>query len=149
MRGVNVALLSRLSSQTGGRLISSAADTAGIAALLKREPGTTGVGDTAWQLLILAGLLLFFLDIVVRRLVVPEGLGERLAARLRGLRQEAGPGYEDLAGMVKKAREEERSKIRHRIAGSVREGSLDSDLAAYLYIARLHSRRAEKEEKKQ
>jgi hypothetical protein len=148
MRGVNVGLLSQLSAATGGRLIASASDAAGLAALLKREPGATGVGDTAWQWLILAGLLLFFLDIVVRRLVVPEGLRERIAARLRGLRPEAGPSYEDLAVMVKKAREEERSKIRQRIAGSVREGSLDADLAAYLYIARLHSRRAEKEETK-
>jgi hypothetical protein len=146
--GVNTALLSRLPAQTGGRLVASADDTEGLRAVVQREPGAAGASDTAWRLLLLAGLVLFFFDIVARRIVVPEGLRGRIAARLRRLRPEAGPTYEELAGIVKKAREEERQQIRRRIAGLTREGSLDSDLAAYLYIARLHSKRAEKEEKK-
>ncbi len=148
MLGVNENLLASLSTQTGGRVVASAADQEGLRAILRREPGTAGTPDAAWRLLLLAGLILFFLDIVVRRIVIPEGLRGRIAARLRGLRPEPGPSFEELAGMVKKAREEERQKLRQRILGMTREGSLNSDLAAYLYIARLRSKRAEKEEKK-
>jgi hypothetical protein len=148
MLGVNQPLLARLASQTGGRVVTSANDAAGLRAILQREPGQAGAADTAWRLFLLVGLILFFFDIAVRRVVVPEGLGAKVAARLRGLRPVAGPGYEDLAGLVRKAHEEERQKLRRRIAGQSREGSLDSDLAAYLYIARLHSKRAEKEEKR-
>jgi uncharacterized membrane protein len=149
MLGVNDALLSRLAAETGGQVVTSAADAVGVRAILRREPGTSGAADTAWRLLLLVGLLLFFLDIVVRRLVIPAGLGPRIAALLRGLRLQPGPSYEELAGLVKKAREEERQRLRKRISGASREGALDSDLAAYLYIARLHSRRVEKEQQKQ
>jgi hypothetical protein len=38
--------------------------------------------------------------------------------------------------------------LRKRISSQVRNGSIDPDLAAYLYIARLRSKRAEEENQK-
>ena len=152
MPGVNAALLDRLAASTGGRIIRSGDDQPGISALLHREPGSSGARSDAGRFFVLASLLLFFLDIAARRLAAPRELLGRVTARLRSLRRRpAGPGlsYEDLTDMVARAHEEERSKIKTRITGLAREGKLDPDLAAYLYIARLHSSRAAKEDKKQ
>ena len=79
--------------------------------------------------------------------MAPEGLRARLTARLRSLRAEQGPSYEELTSMVEKARDEEKKKLRARISGMVSEGRIDPDLAAYLYIARMQGKRAEKKEK--
>jgi hypothetical protein len=145
MLSVDTGLLGRLAAATGGRVITSAEDDASIAELLRREPGHVSGESSAWRYLLLAGLVLFFLDIVVRRLVLPEGTRARLAALLRPSRREPGLSYDELTGLVEKAHEEERKKLRHRISGIVREEKIDPELAAYLYIARLRSRKAEKE----
>jgi len=50
--------------------------------------------------------------------------------------------------LAARAREEERTKTKRRVTEVAREGKLDPDLAAYLYVARLHSSRAAKEETK-
>jgi Ca-activated chloride channel homolog len=146
LQGVNTGLLSAVAAATGGRVVAGPDDAEGIRSVLHRESSASAAGETPWRWLLLAALLFFVLDILVRRLVLPEGLRGRLAGLLRGLRPAATPGYEDLAVMVKKAREEERAKLRQRIVGQGRDGSVDADLAAYLYIARLHSRRAERDE---
>jgi uncharacterized membrane protein len=148
MLGVNTTLLNRLAADTGGRVISSADDQQGLAAVLHREPGMSAAGDDAWRYLLLAALALFFLDIVARRLAIPEGLRARLSRRLRALRPGPGLSYDELSGMVARARDEEKAKLRKRISSQVRNGSIDPDLAAYLYIARLRSKRAEEENQK-
>jgi Ca-activated chloride channel family protein len=146
MLGVNVDLLGNLAAATGGRVLASADDEPSIAELLRREPGRATGANEAWRYFLLAALLLFFLDIVARRLTLPEGLRERLAARLRFSPRKPGLSYDDLTGLVAQAREEERTKLKKRISGFTRgEGKIDPELAAYLYIARLRSRRAEKE----
>jgi Ca-activated chloride channel family protein len=145
MLGVDAGLLGQLAAATGGKLITSAEDDASIAEVLRREPGRTSAGNAAWRYMLLAALVLFFLDIVARRLVLPEGTRARLAALLRPSRREPGLSYDELTGMVAKAHEEERTKLRHRISGIAREDKIDPELAAYLYIARLRSKRAEKE----
>ena len=152
MPGVNSALLDRLAAATGGTVIQSGDDEQGLSVLLHREPDSAGADSDAGRFLLLASLSLFILDIAARRLAAPRELLGRITARLRTLRAgRAKPGlsFEDLTGMVARAREEERSKMKTRITGMAREGKLDPDLAAYLYIARLRSSRASKEEKKQ
>ncbi len=126
-------------------MITSAEDDAAIAEVLRREPGRMSGGNAAWRYLLLAALALFFLDVVARRLVLPEGTRARLAALLRPRRAPSALSYDELTGMVAKAHEEERTKLRHRISGIAREEKIDPELAAYLYIARLRSKRAEKE----
>jgi uncharacterized membrane protein len=148
MLGVNTALLDRLASATGGRVVASVDDEPGLAALLRREPGSSGAASDAGKYFLLASLLLFLLDIAVRRLAAPRELLVRLAARLRALRAKPGLSYGDLTGLVARAREEERARMKKRVTGMAREGKLDPDLAAYLYIARLRSSRAAKEETK-
>ena len=146
MLSVDTGLLGRISAATGGRVITSAEDEASIAELLRREPGRASGGSSAWRYMLLAGLVLFFLDIVVRRVVLPEGTRARLASLLKPSRQKPSAlSYEELTGLVEKAHEEERKKLRHRISGISREEKIDPELAAYLYIARLRSKRAEKE----
>jgi hypothetical protein len=145
MLGVDTGLLGQLAAATGGRVIASAEDDDSIAELLRREPGRMSGGSPAWRYMLLAALVLFFLDIVARRLVLPEGMRARLAALLRPPRRAPGLTYDELTGLVAKAREEERTKLRRRISGITREEKIDPELAAYLYIARLRSKRAEKE----
>ena len=145
MLGVDTGLLGQLAAATGGKVITSAEDEASIAEVLRREPGRTAGENAAWRYMLLAALVLFFLDIVVRRLALPEGTRARLTALLRPSRREPGLSYDELTGMVAKAHEEERTKLRRRISGIAREEKIDPELAAYLYIARLRSKRAEKE----
>jgi Ca-activated chloride channel homolog len=149
MLGVDSPLMARVASASGGRIISSADDEAGLSELLRREPGRSATSNGAWRYLLLVALLLFFLDIVVRRLAVPEGLRARIAARRqawKSARRKPGLSYEEISGMVTKAHEEERSKLKKKIAGMAQGGRLDSELAAYLYIARLRSRKAQESE---
>ncbi|MGO9310497.1 MAG: VWA domain-containing protein [Spirochaetia bacterium] len=147
MRGINTTLLDRLAAETGGRVISSGDDGAGIAALLKREPESAGAGNGAGRYLFLAALLLFVMDVAARRLVAPRALLARLAARLRAVRGKGGLSAEDLTGAVARARAEEKAGMKRRFTGIAGEGKLDPELAAYLYIARLRSSRAAKEPK--
>lgn len=151
--GVSSALLSRLAAFTGGRVITSGDDDTGLSALLKREPGSAGAGNEAWRWFLLAAILLFFCDVAARRLAAPRELLGRVLTRLRSLRGLGRLGgkaltSEQLAGFVARAREEERTRMKHRLSGIAREGKLDPDLAAYLYIARLRSSRAAREEGK-
>ncbi len=154
VQGVNAALLERLAAATGGRVIQSVDDEAGLSALLHREPGSAGTGNDEWRWFLLAAILLFLFDVAVRRLAAPRELFGRLLARLRSLRLLRGragrPGLTsaDLAGIVARAREEERGRMKRRLSDVAREGKVDPDLAAYLYIARLRSSRAAKEENK-
>jgi len=147
MQGPNLALMDRLAGATGGRVISSAEDDAGMAALLRREPGSSGGGSDAWRLLLAAAALLFCADIAARRLASPRALLEGLLARLRALRGRPELSSDELANLVIRTREEERARIKARLSGAAHAGKLDSDLAAYLYIARLGSSRAAREER--
>ena len=82
-------------------------------------------------------------------MAAPRELLGRMLSRLRSLRRHTGRAAlssADLDGLVARAREEERSRMKKRLSGVAREGKVDPDLAAYLYIARLRSRRAAKEE---
>ena len=141
-------LLGRIAAATGGRVVTGADDASGIAAVVEREPALATGGETAWRLFLLLALLLFVADIVVRRLSLPEGLRSRLATGMARLRRSPGPSYEDLDGMVKRAREEERAMLRRRISAAGAGKDMDSELAAYLYIARLRSRKSSEEPRK-
>jgi Mg-chelatase subunit ChlD len=156
MLGVNADLLGRLASETGGRVISGTDaqqvlrdDRQALAELLRREPGAAAAGDSAWWYLVLAALILFFFDIVVRRIAIPEGFGALLSARLSSLRGRPGYSYDELSGMVARGKEEQKAKLRQRVSTLTGGGKVDPELAAYLYIARLRSRRAAEEKEKQ
>ncbi len=148
MLGVDTTLLDLLARQTGGRVIAGPDDRPGLDALLRREPGAAPVGDTAWQYMLLAALVLFFIDIVVRRIAIPEGFGARVSARLASLRARRRYSIDELSGMVARGREEEKARLRARISGAAGGGKVDPELAAYLYIARLRSRKAAEEKEK-
>jgi Ca-activated chloride channel homolog len=148
MLAADTALLDRLAALTGGGRIDAADDEEGLSALLHREPGMSAAGSDAWRYLLLTGLLLFFLDVVARRGTIPEGLRTRLAAGVKRLRRRDSLSYDELSVMVTRAREEERAKLRKRISGLSGKGSIDPELAAYLYIARLRSRKAAEESRK-
>jgi Ca-activated chloride channel family protein len=135
--GADAGLLGRLAAETGGRLIASADDGDALQEVLRREPGLAPRATDAWRYLLLAALAAFFLDILARRLVLPERQRARSAPR---------SSIEELAGMVSRSREEEKKKLRERVSGFAREGKIDPDLAAYLYIARLSSKRREEKE---
>jgi len=149
MLDVDAAFLGRLASITGGGMLSGPDDASGIAAILRREPGLNVAGDSDWVIFLVAALALFFSDILLRRLRLPEGFRSRLAARVAGIRRAPGPSFEQLTGMVKRAREEERSKLRNKIAEAGEGKNMDSELAAYLYIARLRSRKSSEEPPKE
>ena len=146
MPGVNAPLLDRLAAATGGRSIASPDDEAGISALLHRERGSAGTGGDAARFFLLVSILLFLLDVAVRRLAAPRELLGRVLTRLRSLRGQPGLSSADLSSLVARARDEERTKMKTRLSGIAREGKIDPELAAYLYIARLRSSRAAKED---
>jgi hypothetical protein len=135
MMEADAELLGSLAAETGVRLLASAED--GIQETLWSEPGLAARATDAWRYLLLAALVAFFLDILARRLALPERL------RARGAPQ---PSIDELAGMVARAREGEKKKLRERIRSFTREEKIDPDLAAYLYIARRSSRRSEEKE---
>jgi len=148
LSGTNMALLQKLASETGGRVITGPDDAAGREAALRREPGRTGAGSDAWRAFLLAAAALFLADIAVRRLAALRELLGRASGWLRSLRGKPVLSSEELAGLVASARKEERARMKGRLSGIPREGKLDSELAPYLYIARLRSSRASREESK-
>ena len=154
--GVNTDLLKRLAALTGGRVIASSDDAASIAAVADRQTARGSRRGGPWQILLLVAALLFLVDIAARRLTMPEWLKLRLVearsarAAVRARASARGPAeprldlsLDELTGMVSRAREEERRKLRERVSTMSREGHIDPDLAAYLYIARLRSKKAE------
>jgi hypothetical protein len=137
MMDADVELLGRLAAETGGRLVTKADDEAALQEILRREPGLASRATDAWRYLLLAALTAFIIDILVRRLSFPERRSARGVPR---------PSIDELAGMVARVREDEKKKLRERISGFAREGKIDPDLAAYLYIARLSSKRRDEKE---
>jgi Ca-activated chloride channel family protein len=138
--GTDRRLLEGLAAATGGGVVNPD-DDASLERLVRRERGASSRNVALWPLLAALGLACFFLDVAARKLTLPEGLRERLV-KLFGRKGGArGWSYEELAAMVQQAREEERRKLRERIAGMRAEGKVSSDLAAYLYIARMRSGR--------
>jgi len=103
--------------------------------------GTSSRQVTLWPLLVALALGFFFLDVAVRKVTLPEGLRERLGRLLGRAAGARSWSYEELAAMVQRAREDERRKLRDRISGMAADGKVSSDLAAYLYIARMRSGR--------
>ena len=148
LQGPNRDLLDRLASETGGRVISSLDDAAGLAALLRREAGPSAAGNEAWRFFLLAAAVLFFADIASRRLGALRELLGRVFARVRSLRGKPALSSDELAGLVARVRDEERARTKKRLSGIAREGKLDSELAPYLYLARLRSSRAAQDEHK-
>ena len=86
LQGPDRDMLDRLASETGGRVISSLDDAAGLAALLRREAGPSAAGNEAWRFFLLAAVVLFFADIASRRLGALRELLGRVFARVRSLR---------------------------------------------------------------
>jgi Ca-activated chloride channel homolog len=148
LQGVNMPLLEKLASETGGRVISGADDTEGLKALLRREPGRVTAGGETWRYFLLAAAILLFADIAARRLAALRELLGRVPVWLRSLRGKPALSSAELADLVARARSEERARMKRRLSGIPQEGKLDSELAPYLYIARLGSSRAAKEEGK-
>ncbi len=148
-------LLATLAASTGGKLLPRQPDDASLVALLAREPapsaaaaagGVLSPHGRAWPWLVAAALLLFVLDIAARKVVLSQAMRERLAPLLRLLRGGGGVrgrSYEEVVSMVARAREEEKRKLGERISAMAAAGREDPALAAYLYIARLRSHRAE------
>lgn len=141
--GVNRRLLQRIAAETGGTTVDPA-DSTTFERLLRRSPASTEAGTPLWPVALALALAAFFLDIVARRFSLPEELREKLAALVARV---SGSGralqawsYEELAEMVNRAHEEERRKLRERIAGLAAEKRATSDISAYLYLARLRSR---------
>jgi len=138
--GTDLGLLAGLADATGGGLVD-AGDTASLDRLVRRERGASSRRQALWPLLAALALGCFFLDIAARKLTLPEGLRDRIVklfGRKGGAREWS---YEELAAMVQRAREEERRKLRERISGMRGDGKVSSDLAAYLYIARMRTGR--------
>jgi Ca-activated chloride channel homolog len=136
--GVDRDLLGGLAATTGGSVVDPG-DPATLARLFVRERGASSRQVELWPLALALALACFFLDVAVRLFRLPEGLGERLGRILGTMRGKRGWSYEELEAMVRQAREEERRTLRERIAGMAADGRMSSDLAAYLYLARLHS----------
>ncbi len=146
--GVNTALLQGIAAATGGRVVEDVSDAASLSALLRRVPMAARADGDAWRLLLLGALLLFFADIAVRLLTVPEGLSRRVSERLRALRRTRGLTASELDELVDRGRRAETEKVRARVT-TYAPGGIDPEVAAYLYIARMHSRKAaEADEKK-
>jgi hypothetical protein len=155
-------LLARLASRTGGSLAPSL-DAGQItdAVLARSARGSRAAAasassstSAAWPWLLAAALVLFVLDIAVRKVMLSGALRERLGPLLGGLRKllpRARPGStpEDVAVVIARAREEEKRKLRERISASAGAGKIDPDLAAYLYIARLRGKRTGESGKEQ
>ena len=80
-------------------------------------------------------------------MALPQGWRERVASILRLPVRRPAMSYDELTGMVEKAHDEERARLKKRISTAAGEGNIDPDLAAYLYIARLRSRKAAEEKK--
>jgi hypothetical protein len=136
--GVDRGLLERLAAATGGRVVDPA-DAASLDRLLARESGGSSRKVPLWPVLAGLALAFFFLDVAARKLTLPEGLRDRfqkLFGRISGARAWS---YEELAAMVQRARDEDRRKLHDRISGMVADGKVSSDLAAYLYIARMRA----------
>jgi Ca-activated chloride channel family protein len=142
--GADARLLDRLAESTGGKRAASADGEAALAAILQREPGGTGAVSTAWRWLLAAALALLVLDIAARKLTLSETTREKLG---RLFRRRPGFSYEELRSIVARTREQEKRKLRDRISEMASEGKVDPDLAAYLYIARLRTKKAEAREK--
>ena len=140
--GVDRDLLARLAAATGGGVVDPG-EPATLDRLLVRERGVSSRQVELWPLLLALAVACFFLDVAARMFRLPEGLGERLGRLLAKMRGTRGWSYEELEAMVLRAREEERRKLRERIAGLAADGRMSSDLAAYLYLARLRSRKQE------
>ncbi len=136
--GVDRDLLAHLAAMTGGGVVDPD-DPGTLERLLVREHGASSRQVELWPLLLALAVACFFLDVAVRLFRLPEGLGERLGRLLGKMRGTRGWSYEELEAMVRGAREEERRKLRDRIAGLAADGRMSTDLAAYLYMARLHS----------
>jgi Mg-chelatase subunit ChlD len=157
-RGVNTGLLSSLANATRGMLLPlekparASPQTAGGGPdwrdLLRRDSTRVLQTSPLWPYLVLLSLVTFFLDIAARKLVLPDGMRERLAGIFsrRGKREDF--SYGDLTRMVTTAKNEEKRKLHARISGMASEGKIDPDLAAYLYIARLKGRTREKDQEK-
>jgi hypothetical protein len=136
--GVDRGLLEGLAAATGGGVVDPD-DEPSIARLLRRERGTSSRQVALWPLLVGLALGCFFLDVAVRQFTLPESVRERLQKLLGGAARARGWSYEELADIVQRKRDEERRKLRERISGMAADGKVSSDLAAYLYIARLRS----------
>jgi Ca-activated chloride channel family protein len=136
--GLNRDLLEGLAAATGGGVVDPG-DAGSLERLLRRERGTSSRQVALWPLLAALALGCFFLDIAVRKFTLPEGLRERLGKLFGRMAGARGWSYEELAAMVQKARDEDRRKLRERISGMAADGKVSSDLAAYLYIARMRS----------
>lgn len=139
--GADTALLSRLSRDTGGRILD-ADDEEGLSELLRRGKAESAEATGLESLIPLTvALVLFFLDVCARQLRIPAGL-RSLFARLRGrMRPASAVRYEDVKAAVEAKREEERRRLRERITVGSSSRKYGSELAAHLYMARLAARR--------
>jgi Mg-chelatase subunit ChlD len=148
MLGVDRALLGRIAAETQGAMISGPDDEQSLSRLLRRRPVGSATESGSWRLLLVLALVAFFLDVVVRRVSLPQGFRLRVSARMAALRQGKGPSYEELSGMVARAKDAETVALRHRVSGVPADNGVDPEIAAYLYIARMRSRKAEEEKKR-
>jgi Ca-activated chloride channel family protein len=147
--GVNAGLLASMAEATGGSILPLGGEGASAYGdILGREAKRSLEASPLWPYLVLAALLAFFLDIVTRKLSLSEGARARIASLFSVKRGRERYSYGELTLMVSTAKEEQKRMLKQRITRMAKEGRVDPDLAAYLYIARLKGRSRDKEGEK-
>ena len=145
---LNLPFLRNLAETTSGKVLDIG-DEDGLSEVFK----PSGVGfrnfQSIWFSLVMAALILFILDIAVRKITLPEGFWDRFrSSRLRPAGAEGGSdfSYQDFKNVieVRKRSEEEATNegmMRHP------DGSIDPTTSARLYLASLRTRRMESRKK--
>ena len=134
--GVDRELLRDIAAATGGHLLPLS--SASLPAITAADSRAVGHQWRIWRPLFLAALILLLLEVVVRKVVVPEVWRERWQ-RWRKRRRETRadePGYEELAANIAEVRDQHLEALRE---GTYRRA--DGPAArARLYLASLEKR---------
>ncbi|MGQ9631177.1 MAG: VWA domain-containing protein [bacterium] len=148
-RDANIEFLKKLAQSTGGR-IASLNDDRSLRDLTRFEEESFRSYRGIWFPLIVAALLLFLLDIAVRKVTVPEELREHLISMwlfiARRQRERKAVSYREAAEMMIQSKERKQEMLRKLF--EERRGdyqNLDPTTAARLYLARMRTRRMEQQ----
>lgn len=132
---VNYPLLSEIAGRTGGDILSEAEVT--MDRILQGSSGLFVTYDELWFIIIVSGLLIFLVELFIRRPLVPKGFLRALTARLKE-RKTKQYTYEELTEYMRaKQAEIETTRYTHYYSSEMK----DTDLAARLYLAKKRSRR--------
>jgi len=145
---LNLPFLEKLSETTGGRVLDLG-DMDGLSEAFKPSGRGFKNFQNIWFILVLAALILFILDIAVRKVTMPEGFWDRIRSiRLPSPAAERASNfsYQDFKKIMedrkRKAEEEAHSRVMKRLSGEI-----DPTTSARLYLASLKARRIESRKK--